>query len=278
MTTATDLQRFGMGVGARLLTRGHVRDALPYLIKPVNYWRAIEYQMVLTHGRFAPAQQVLDIGSPKLLALFLAQSIRASVSATDIDDYFLPRYRRVAEIERIPPERLTLAVEDGRALTYADASFDRVFSISVVEHIPDDGDSACLREIGRVLRPGGRAVLTVPFHPESRVDYKSADGVYWSEHSTTAADGRVFYQRRYGPADLETRLIRPSGLQLVTTQFVGDTVLTSSSRELYDYLPSLSGPVQPLLSSLLHAGPTPDWQSLAKPLCALIVLEKPAVG
>jgi SAM-dependent methyltransferase len=265
-----------MGVGARLLAHGHVRDALHYLIKPVNYWRAIEYLMVLEHGRFAAGQRVLDIGSPKLLALYLAETIGASVDATDIDAYFIPRYERVRGLERIPSDRLQLRVEDGRALSYAANSFDRVYSISVVEHIPDDGDSACLAEIARVLKPGGRAVLTVPFHPESRVDFVASAGLYWSAHSTAAANDQVFYQRRYNAEQLRTRLVEPSGLRVVTTQFVGDTVLTSSPKELYDYLPAVSGPVQPLLSSLMHEGPTTDWRTLAKPLCALVVLEKPS--
>jgi SAM-dependent methyltransferase len=276
LAVTTRLQRFGMGVGARLLAHGHVRDALPYLIKPVNYWRAIEYLMVLEHGRFAAGQRVLDIGSPKLLALYLAETIGASVDATDIDAYFIPRYERVRGLERIPSDRLQLRVEDGRALSYAANSFDRVYSISVVEHIPDDGDSACLAEIARVLKPGGRAVLTVPFHPESRVDFVASAGLYWSAHSTAAANDQVFYQRRYNAEQLRTRLVEPSGLRVVTTQFVGDTVLTSSPKELYDYLPAVSGPVQPLLSSLMHEGPTTDWRTLAKPLCALVVLEKPS--
>jgi SAM-dependent methyltransferase len=45
-------------------------------------------------------------------------------------------------------------------LPYTDASFDLVTALDVVEHLDDD--AAGLREMRRVLRPGGRALLFVP--------------------------------------------------------------------------------------------------------------------
>jgi SAM-dependent methyltransferase len=48
----------------------------------------------------------------------------------------------------------------GDAIPERDASFDSAFSNSVLEHIPDL--APVLREVARVLRPGGRFVFTVP--------------------------------------------------------------------------------------------------------------------
>jgi SAM-dependent methyltransferase len=50
---------------------------------------------------------------------------------------------------------------DGRTLPFPAGSFDGALCSQVLEHVftPED----FLREIGRVLRPGGRLVLTVPF-------------------------------------------------------------------------------------------------------------------
>jgi SAM-dependent methyltransferase len=39
--------------------------------------------------------------------------------------------------------------------------FDRVFSISVIEHIPGEQISPLVREVNRVLKPGGRFLATV---------------------------------------------------------------------------------------------------------------------
>ena len=269
------LVTYGLKVGGKLLLKGELKLAARYLGRPVNYWRNVEYRLISDAGRFRPGDRVLDIGSPKLLALYLAKVVGAEVHATDIDDYFVERLQTVANIEGVPAERLRLAVEDGRRLSFADDSFDKVFSLSVLEHIPDDGDSSCVTEIARVLVPGGQCYMTVPFWPQSRSDYVDDNEVYWTKHSVAAGDGKVFYQRRYSEDDLFERLIRPSGLTLKELKYVGEKVMVDSDHELSDRLPLLSGPIQPLLSMLFHTEPVDSWQALKKPLCALIVLEKP---
>jgi len=46
-------------------------------------------------------------------------------------------------------------------LQFPDAHFDRVFCLSVIEHIPHSLWPACIREFARVLRAGGRLVVTM---------------------------------------------------------------------------------------------------------------------
>lgn len=52
-------------------------------------------------------------------------------------------------------------VSDITAIPVPDASFDAVMCTEVLEHVPDP--IAALRELARVLRPGGTMILTSPF-------------------------------------------------------------------------------------------------------------------
>jgi SAM-dependent methyltransferase len=51
-------------------------------------------------------------------------------------------------------------VADVRAIPFADSSFDGVYSMGTIEHFAET--DLAVREIARVLRPGGRAVVGVP--------------------------------------------------------------------------------------------------------------------
>jgi SAM-dependent methyltransferase len=62
---------------------------------------------------------------------------------------------------------------DPHSLPFADRSFDCVFSIGVLEHVRETGGTeiASMREIRRVLRPGGRFVC---YHLPNRYSYIEA--------------------------------------------------------------------------------------------------------
>ena len=55
---------------------------------------------------------------------------------------------------------LRAAVADVRSLPFRDGSFDAIYSMGTIEHFPES--ETALREMHRVLRPGGRAVVGVP--------------------------------------------------------------------------------------------------------------------
>jgi SAM-dependent methyltransferase len=57
---------------------------------------------------------------------------------------------------------VTQVVGRADALPFADESFDVVLSLEMLEHIPANERHAALAEMQRVLRPGGRMIVTFP--------------------------------------------------------------------------------------------------------------------
>jgi ubiquinone/menaquinone biosynthesis C-methylase UbiE/tetratricopeptide (TPR) repeat protein len=77
----------------------------------------------------------------------------------------LPGYVCAELLDGVPPGTTSHGVrcEDLTKLTFGDGTFDLVITQDVLEHVP--GFEAAFREIARVLKPGGKHVFTVPYHP-----------------------------------------------------------------------------------------------------------------
>src|SRR5579859_6238605 len=125
-----DVYLFGLFVGLRTLAAAPMAG-IKRLINPAEYIRFAEFRYVLEHLDAGPGGRVLDIGSPKLLSLFLADRIDAEVYATDLVDYFFSNYTAYADsVLGTRRGRYRIETQDGRQLTYASDSIDRVFSVS----------------------------------------------------------------------------------------------------------------------------------------------------
>jgi SAM-dependent methyltransferase len=191
----SELYRTSLALGVSHLRRhGYAREAVRRLVIPLDPSRYLELPWALERLDAQPGQTVLDLASPKLLAVTLAhRDVR--VTAVDQLEVEIETWRRLADRE----PNVTFVVGDGRALPFEDGSFDHGSSISVLEHVVGDGgDAAGLRELARCVRPGGRVVITLPYSAEARVEYRHAPA-YVDEGERDAA-GRAFFQRWYDDA------------------------------------------------------------------------------
>lgn len=252
-------------------------------LTPIDYVRYRELDFALRAvERYKPfPRRVLDISSPKLIPLAIAhQYPGALVRATDIVQHEIDWVTRSARMLHLPNLQPELA--DARQLAYDDNAFDLVTSISVFEHIaPEiDGELPAVREMARVLAPGGVAVLTVPFSRQYFADYVAGD-VY----ERTGHPGKpIFFQRFYDLPLLQRNLIDASGLELLDLRFIEERYfLTDPRKRMAHYINATPrqrfwfGPLYPLLSHIFLSPPK-ALDRCSKPYLACIVLRKPQIA
>lgn len=137
-----------------------------WVADPLHQWsRQWEYPFVLgaLADEFAGRPfRVLDAGSGVTFFPFLvAERLSAEVHCCDHDPALEPI---VTEINQLATAPVSFRTADLHALPYEDSSFDAVCCVSVLEHTDRRGDA--VRELRRVLRPGGVLLLTIDLPTE----------------------------------------------------------------------------------------------------------------
>lgn len=201
-----------MGLGLRCLwRRDFSRDALVRVVIPLDPSRYLELPWVLERLGEVAGARVLDLASPKLLAVALARR-GAEVTSVDELESEVEAWRRLAAGQ----PRLTLQAADGRALPFADGGFDHAYSVSVLEHIAEPGDEQALRELARTVRPGGQVLVTLPNARAYHEDWR--DEPAYADHGPVG--GRYFFQRWYDPARVDRLVAAAAELELVSREVV----------------------------------------------------------
>ena len=175
------------------------RGGLYRLLVPLEPWRYYELARV-ARERFGG--DCLDVSSPKLLPSLLQHEGDGDWVAIDVLPDEVARWR-------VLDPALDLRVEDARALSFADASFDAVVCVSVIEHVAGEGDATAMAEIWRVLRPGGVLHLTTNVAAREG-EVRTARVVYDTEGDAAAGSPEegAFFERRYSAESLDQRLLR----------------------------------------------------------------------
>ena len=165
----------------------------------MNYARQMEIPLTDEMLKPQPRESILDVSSPKLLSLYYADN-GIDVVAGDLEDYFVSDMRNLKIGLRENASISTSVFDATERIPFPDSSFDKAFSISVLEHIPSNGDIKALQEISRVLKINGRLAITLPAFKTYVEEWTTSD-FYWK--SIADNQGRTFFQRRYDQKRLQ---------------------------------------------------------------------------
>lgn len=163
-------------------------------------YRAWEWPHALMALDVLPEHEVLSIGACHCgVTAALSGAVRY-LYAVDLHSQFL-----TWGAEHFSPDTSATRTEyeraDGRNLPCADESFDRVACVSVLEHVREeaDGDTLVAQEMGRLLRPGGLAVVTLEVAKQ------------WTPWAPPVG-------RLYDLEHIMSRVVEPSGLELLNPE------------------------------------------------------------
>jgi SAM-dependent methyltransferase len=172
-------------------------------------WRLAYLDRLRTAGLLDGTAPLVDVGvgGSGYTVIEAARAGRPAVGCDLSLDGVLTA-RDLARSEGVGDRTLWLCCSAER-LPLATGAFGSALAIAVLEHVPDD--TAALKELVRVLEPGGRAWVTVP-HALRHVP-RLLRGV------SRRHDRRLGHLRRYEAEDL-----RAPGLEAIEIQYTGHAV------------------------------------------------------
>ena len=172
----------------------------------LDVYRNIENAFAVKHLKMEPNEALLDVGSgDSALPTFMLRKYKGWVYCCDIEEKNLQTQKKYLSRLEYEGNQFQTHQENMTKLSYPDESFHWVSLISCVEHLEGENDIQAMKEIERVLKPGGTCVVTVPGCSEPV-----------EKDSTLYYDG---FERRYTPEMIRERLI-PFGMEPKETLYL----------------------------------------------------------
>jgi len=197
-----EFESFGIRLGLNLIVKGAFSPQL--LLNPVSCVRYFEFDFVKKNlGTNLNGKVILDVASPYLFGLFICSIQKLQYQYINLNQTEVNEIKELVNTINYG-HKFLIRLEDAIHLPYPNNSFDHVISISVIEHINGTGDSTALTEMWRVLKPGGKLILTFPIKKTYKEEFRdnNAYGLIVDQK-----EGKYFFQRFYDHDTINKRLL-----------------------------------------------------------------------
>lgn len=200
----------GRKIGLLEVLSGNKTYGIKNIINPISLVRYFEYGYCLRHIIEVNPKIILDLSSPRLFSLFIAQkmpNVQILMINPHADDLAITE-KAIDFLKLKNIKLLNVAIHDLINLGYLQ-KFDCVYSISVLEHIAGDyNDIDTMQIISQLLKPHGSVIFTLPLS-ENKVHQKEFldANPYPGTHDLVNSEGKFFFQRLYTINSIEDRLL-----------------------------------------------------------------------
>lgn len=181
-------------------------------LSSMRYERCAEFPLIVENLQplLNKKLSMLDIGTGDSgLPTYLLKRSMWDITCLDQSDWVsMQELFLLNSTGRKSNERFHVIIDDFLDHDFQDKKFDVITCISVIEHIPEKGDSEAIMKMASLLSSGGLLILTTPVNGGGFKDFYLNKTVYGKSFKGDP----VFFQRHYDEIEMYRRLIRPSNL------------------------------------------------------------------
>ncbi|HEV7333629.1 MAG TPA: class I SAM-dependent methyltransferase [Flavisolibacter sp.] len=231
----------------------------------LNQWLGKATNRMLEMAEISTGDKVLDIAAGAG-----EQSITAArrvgpegyVLATDISSNILEFAKRMAQEAGI--SNIETAVMDGENLTLEDETFDAVISRVGLIYFPDQ--QRALREMLRVLKPGGKVAAIVYSTPEKNKFFSIPVSIIRTRAKLPPPLPGQPGPFSLGAAGVIEKAISDAGFSNVKSEFIDSPLELSSAKECVRFENESFGALHQMMSGLSDREKDSVWEEIEKEL------------
>ena len=204
------VHRYAVQTAIKLWLRGRLQreSRNRIFVFPMDSVRYFEFDFIWKSIIRKPLGVYLDLSSPRLLPVLLLEKMPETIAVLvnpDGNDLKIT-HDLIGTLGF--ENRCTFIKAVAEDLDFPNEAFETITSISVIEHIPDNGDLQAVAKLWKMLKQGGRLYLTVPCASEATEEY-----IDFNEYGLLVPneDNYIFGQRFYDQDLLNERIFAVTG-------------------------------------------------------------------